>query len=156
MIEKNAIKQNYSLSQKELSTVDDYRKLRKTSVLTVMFTDIKGFTNLTETKGEVFSAKVRKIHNQLLIPIIEENNDGLIVKHIGDSIMSVFSEPSTAVARAIEINSKIIYMQKELLNILFSIMIIRKFHIKLKLKCRLPEKKLHLRNMNLLLTGRSN
>ena len=113
MVEKNDIKQNYSLSQKELSSVDNYRKLRETSVLTVMFTDIKGFTELTENKGEVFSAKVRKTHNELLIPIIEENNDGLIVKHIGDSIMAVFSEPSTAVARAIIIQQALNKFNKE-------------------------------------------
>ncbi len=103
MVEKNGIKQNYSLSQKELTSVDNYRKLRETSVLTVMFTDIKGFTQLTEEKGEIFSGQVRKTHNKILIPIIEENNDGLIVKHIGDSIMAVFSEPSTAVVQAIKI-----------------------------------------------------
>ncbi len=113
MVEKDNIKQNYSLSQKELSSVDNYRKLRETSVLTVMFTDIKGFTELTENKGEVFSAKVRKTHNDLLIPIIEDNNDGLIVKHIGDSIMAVFSEPSTAVARAIKIQQTLYKFNKE-------------------------------------------
>ena len=113
MIKENVIKQDYSLSQKELSSVDNYRKLRETSVLTVMFTDIKGFTELTENKGEVFSAKVRKTHNELLIPIIEENNDGLIVKHIGDSIMAVFSEPSTAVARAIIIQQALNKFNKE-------------------------------------------
>ena len=113
MVKKNIIEQNYSLSQKELSSVDNYRKLRETSVLTVMFTDIKGFTELTENKGEVFSAKVREIHNDLLIPIIEENNGGLIVKHIGDSIMAVFSEPSTAVARAIKIQQTLYKFNKE-------------------------------------------
>ena len=68
---ENGIKQNYSLSKKELISVDNYRKIRETSVLTVMFTDIKGFTDLTEEKGEIFSTKVRKIHNSILIPIIE-------------------------------------------------------------------------------------
>ena len=43
---ENGIKQNYSLSKKELISVDNYRKIRETSVLTVMFTDIKGFTDL--------------------------------------------------------------------------------------------------------------
>ena len=110
---KNGIKQNYSLSQKELKSVDNYRKLRETSVLTVMFTDIKGFTDITEEKGEIFSAKVRKTHNSILIPIIEENNEGLIVKHIGDSIMAVFSEPSTAVARAIKIQQALNKFNKQ-------------------------------------------
>ncbi|MCK4653378.1 MAG: hypothetical protein KAU01_02925, partial [Candidatus Cloacimonetes bacterium] len=103
MLENNGVLKNYSLSDKELSTVDKYRKLRETSVLTIMFTDIKGFTQLTEEKGESFSINIRQTHDSILVPIIEENNEGLIVKHIGDSIMAVFSEPSTAVARAIKI-----------------------------------------------------
>ena len=113
MVNKNSIKKNYSLSKKELISVDNYRKIRETSVLTVMFTDIKGFTDLTEEKGEIFSAKVRKTHNSILIPIIEENNEGLIVKHIGDSIMAVFSEPSTAVARAIKIQQALNRFNKQ-------------------------------------------
>ncbi len=110
---ENGIKQDYSLSKKELTSVDNYRKIRETSVLTVMFTDIKGFTGLTEEKGEIFSAKVRKTHNSILIPIIEENNEGLIVKHIGDSIMAVFSEPSTAVIRAIKIQQALNKFNKQ-------------------------------------------
>ena len=54
MLENSGILNNYSLSDKELSTVDKYRKLREKSVLTIMFTDIKGFTRLTEEKGESF------------------------------------------------------------------------------------------------------
>ncbi len=107
MLENNEILNNYSLSDKELSTVDKYRKLRETSVLTIMFTDIKGFTSLTEEKGESFSINIRQTHDSILVPIIEENNEGLIVKHIGDSIMAVFSEPSTAVARAIKIQQEL-------------------------------------------------
>ena len=110
---ENGIKQNYSLSKKELISVDNYRKIRETSVLTVMFTDIKGFTDLTEEKGEIFSTKVRKIHNSILIPIIEENSEGLIVKHIGDSIMAVFSEPSTAVIQAIKIQQALNKFNKQ-------------------------------------------
>lgn len=116
MSNENDIKQNYSLSQKEMTSVDNYRKLRETSVLTVMFTDIKGFTDLTEEKGEIFSTKVRKTHNNILIPIIEKNNEGLIVKHIGDSIMAVFSEPSTAVERAIKIQQELNKYNKQNLD----------------------------------------
>jgi len=113
MVDKNISSQDYSLSQKEILSIDNYRKVRETSVLTVMFTDIKGFTALTENKGEVFSEKVRNTHDDLLVPIIEENNEGLIVKHIGDSIMAVFSEPSTAVARAVKIQQTLHKFNKE-------------------------------------------
>ena len=107
MLENNEVLNKYLLSDKEISTVDKYRKLCETSVLTIMFTDIKGFTSLTEGKGESFSINIRQTHDSILVPIIEENNEGLIVKHIGDSIMAVFSEPSTAVAKAIKIQQEL-------------------------------------------------
>lgn len=92
-----------AISSVELDSVNRYRKLKDTSVLTIMFTDIKGFTRLTEEHGEQYSSLVREAHDRVLVPIIEENNGGLVVKHIGDAIMAVFSEPSTAVARALKI-----------------------------------------------------
>jgi len=92
-----------SLEQAELDQVDKFRKGRNTSVLTIMFTDIQGFTHLTEERGDSFSNGVRREHDSLLVPIIEREGAGRVIKHIGDAVMAVFSEPSTAVARALEI-----------------------------------------------------
>ncbi len=87
----------------ELNLVDRFRQSRNTSVLTIMFTDIQGFTRLTEERGDGFSNEMRRDHDSLLVPIIERDNAGRVIKHIGDAIMAVFSEPSTAVARCLEI-----------------------------------------------------
>ncbi len=95
------------ITKEEVSAVDKFRKLKDTSVLTIMFTDIKGFTRLSEEKGELYSHKILGLHNQLLVPAIEKHADGLIVKHIGDSIMAVFHEPSAAVAGALQIQENL-------------------------------------------------
>jgi class 3 adenylate cyclase len=91
------------IDDKELNLVDKFRQSRNTSVLTIMFTDIQGFTRLTEEKGDAFSNEVRRAHDGLLVPIIERDGSGRVIKHIGDAVMAVFAEPSTAVARALEI-----------------------------------------------------
>ena len=91
------------IDQNELNAVDKFRQSRNTSVLTIMFTDIQGFTRLTEERGDAYSNEVRKSHDGILVPIIERDGAGRVIKHIGDAIMAVFAEPSAAVARALEI-----------------------------------------------------
>src|SRR5208337_2315227 len=94
---------NLHIDEKELNLVDGFRQSRNTSVLTIMFTDIQGFTKLTEEKGDAFSNQVRQTHDSILVPVIEHEGAGRVIKHIGDAVMAVFSEPSTAVARSLEI-----------------------------------------------------
>src|SRR5271170_1220617 len=91
------------IDQSELNLVDGFRQSRNTSVLTIMFTDIQGFTRLTEERGDGFSNEVRRTHDGILVPVIERDGAGRVIKHIGDAVMAVFSEPSTAVARSLEI-----------------------------------------------------
>jgi class 3 adenylate cyclase len=91
------------IDETELTLVDRFRQSRNTSVLTIMFTDIQGFTKLTEERGDAFSNEVRQTHDSILVPVIERDGAGRVIKHIGDAVMAVFSEPSTAVARALEI-----------------------------------------------------
>ena len=95
------------LTSQELSSVERYRQLRQTSVLVILFTDIKGFTEITERRGERHALDLLKRHDEILVKAIEEDNGGLVVKHIGDSVMAVFSEPSTAVERALRIQERI-------------------------------------------------
>ncbi|MGA2142614.1 MAG: adenylate/guanylate cyclase domain-containing protein [Brevinematales bacterium] len=98
---------SFDLNQQEFTRVEQYRRLKETSVLVILFTDIKGFTKLTEEKGEQYSGMIRKYHDEILTGAIEENKIGLVVKHIGDSVMAVFSEPSSAVDAALKIQERI-------------------------------------------------
>jgi class 3 adenylate cyclase len=95
------------LTTQELSSVERYRQLRQTSVLVILFTDIKGFTEITERRGERYALELLKRHDEILVKTIEEDGGGLVVKHIGDSVMAVFSEPSTAVERALRIQERV-------------------------------------------------
>lgn len=100
-------KTDLNISQQELNSIDDFRKSQDTAVLTVMFTDIQGYTRLTETEGEVYSAELRKHHDDILKREVEKNNRGLIVKFIGDAVMAVFAEPSSAVETALDIQQSL-------------------------------------------------
>lgn len=105
--------QSVELSGQESTSLQDYISSHHTTVLTVMFTDIKGYTELTEEKGESYVEEIRRAHDVLLQGIIEEDNSGLILKHIGDSVMAVFAEPSRAVDRAILIQQKLVNFNRE-------------------------------------------
>jgi class 3 adenylate cyclase len=91
------------MSGLEQGKIKAYIQKHHTAMLTVMFTDIEGYTELTERQGDSYVAKLRQYHDELLKTIIEENDSGLVVKFIGDAVMAVFSEPSVGVKRAIDI-----------------------------------------------------
>ena len=43
--------ERYRISPDEIISVKDYIRRKNTAVLTTMFTDIEGFTTITETRG---------------------------------------------------------------------------------------------------------
>ena len=96
-----------NLNHQELKRVDEFRQSRKTAVLTILFTDIVGFTELIETAGEHKSQEIKQIHDELFIEIVTRDGAGEIVKQIGDSFLAIFSEPSTAVERSLEFQSEL-------------------------------------------------
>jgi class 3 adenylate cyclase len=102
-----AILSSLDLSNNEFLNIDEYRKKKNTAVLTIMFTDIQGFTALTETKGEAYVHGLHVEHDRILVETIEENNAGIVIKYIGDSIMAIFAEPTAAAEKALEIQRKL-------------------------------------------------
>lgn len=70
------------------------RRLQKN--LTVMFTDISGFTQHTEMISRDALMKRLETHNELLMPIVA-HFDGKIVKTIGDAFLITFESPTNAV-----------------------------------------------------------
>ena len=101
------------LDDGEIASIESFRRLKDTSVLTIMFTDIVGFTQLTDERGEHHSNEVRHLHDEVLEGAITEGAAGLVVKHIGDAIMAVFSEPSAAVEAALRIHERLEQLSEE-------------------------------------------
>ena len=90
----------------DLQLVETFRRRTDTSVLTIMFTDIEGFTALAESIGDQAVNELRRRHDELVRAAIESDGAGKVVKHIGDAVMAVFSEPSAAVERALAIQER--------------------------------------------------
>lgn len=78
----------------------------KTEHLTIMFTDIKGFTSKTSMSSRDQLDELLKIHDELIIPIFEKFN-GKVIKTIGDAFMVTFYSPTNAVLCGIKIQEKL-------------------------------------------------
>ena len=103
MSSKPASDVHQALTPTDLSPIDQFRSRHQTAVLVVLFTDLQGSTELAEKRGETYARSVRQNHDQMLREIIERDGAGTCIKNIGDALMCIFAEPTTAVERAIQI-----------------------------------------------------
>lgn len=71
-------------------------------VLTVMFTDLKGSTTITETEGDLAARKLIKEHNDIVNAAINDRH-GVLVKYIGDGTLSYFEDAQEALRAATDI-----------------------------------------------------
>lgn len=89
-----------------LEKAESYRQRKATSVLAIVFTDIANSTGLRESLGERPYEEIREAYDDAVNSIIEEDDDGVVVKGTGDGCLAVFAEPSTAVERCIRIQQE--------------------------------------------------
>lgn len=82
-----------------------------TVVRVIFFTDMKGSTALKEDLAERWDEhsfqRLRQEHDALLIECITRDQAGQIIKATGDGFLALFTKPSTAVERAMEIQEKL-------------------------------------------------
>lgn len=71
-----------------------YRKI------SVMFTDLKDSTAITEREGNLAARALMKRHNDIFFPIIQQNG-GVLVKTMGDGTLSYYETAQSAAATAI-------------------------------------------------------
>lgn len=70
--------------------------------LTIVFTDLEGFTRFTSREGDDAARTLLDRHHKTVGPLIRSRG-GRIVKKIGDGLLLTFSAPEAAVLAAIEI-----------------------------------------------------
>ncbi len=75
-------------------------------IVTLMFTDLKGSTSLTEREGDLAVRELMRTHNEILFPIIQKHS-GKLVKTMGDGTMSYFEDAQSAVLAGLEFQKTI-------------------------------------------------
>ena len=76
------------------------------STIAVMFTDIVGSTNMTQTHGDAAAQEVVRRHNRIVRAALTSYS-GREVKHTGDGIMASFANVANAVEAGIFIQRKV-------------------------------------------------
>ena len=76
------------------------------STIAVMFTDIVGSTNMTQTHGDAAAQEVVRRHNRIVRAALTQYH-GREVKHTGDGIMASFANVASAVEAGIYIQRKV-------------------------------------------------
>ncbi|MEE9250400.1 MAG: adenylate/guanylate cyclase domain-containing protein, partial [Alphaproteobacteria bacterium] len=74
--------------------------------VTLMFTDLKGSTAMYSRAGDASAYHRVREHFAFLARVVRENN-GAVVKTIGDAVMAAFSEPADGVRAALAIQRNI-------------------------------------------------
>jgi class 3 adenylate cyclase len=99
------------LTAKQLFTSQTFRDLYKTDTLdidqrlkiaslTVLFTDLKGSTELYERVGDLVAFDIVRRHFHVLGDVVKERG-GAVVKTIGDAVMATFPTPESGLAAAL-------------------------------------------------------
>jgi adenylate cyclase len=73
-----------------------------TQSLTVLFTDLEGFTQFNSRAGDEAAAEVLTRHHRVVGPVIRSRG-GKLVKRIGDGLLITFGEAAAGVHAAVEL-----------------------------------------------------
>jgi class 3 adenylate cyclase len=111
-LEKLTKKRRPFLNAKRLLSNQTFREIYRTDTLgvdqrlkitslTFLFTDLKGSTELYERVGDLVAFDLVREHFRTLNDIVA-NEDGAVVKTIGDAVMATFLTPDHALAAALK------------------------------------------------------
>jgi class 3 adenylate cyclase len=78
----------------------------KNRSLTIMFTDMQGFTPRTSSQSRAETMDLIHRHKDLLVPVVEQFG-GHLVKAIGDSFLVVFESPTDGVLAGVALQDRL-------------------------------------------------
>ncbi|HEY1653180.1 MAG TPA: adenylate/guanylate cyclase domain-containing protein [Acidimicrobiales bacterium] len=72
--------------------------------LTVVFTDLEGFTAYTDAHGDAAALALIDAHHELATPMVRRWR-GRIVKHLGDGLLCTFPKPASGLRAALDLQA---------------------------------------------------
>jgi len=70
--------------------------------MTVVFTDLEGFTSYTDERGDAAALALLQEHHRLAGPVVRRNG-GRIVKYLGDGLLCTFHDPQGGLRAGVEL-----------------------------------------------------
>ncbi|CAA7622738.1 conserved hypothetical protein [Candidatus Terasakiella magnetica] len=80
---------------------------KKASIMTVMFTDMVGSTDLTQARGDAAAQEIVRKHNAIVRTVLSQFA-GKEIKHTGDGIMASFASAANAVEATVQIQRQVL------------------------------------------------
>lgn len=70
--------------------------------VTILFTDICGYTEYVDRSGDINGRALLLKHNRIVLPLIEKHG-GKVIEIVGDAVMAAFSSPKDAIESSVAI-----------------------------------------------------
>ena len=75
--------------------------------VSIMFSDICGYTQYIDKRGDIQGRTLLVIHNRIVLPVIDQHQ-GKVIEIIGDGVMASFENPIAAVKAAVAIQEALL------------------------------------------------
>lgn len=85
--------------------VEEFRSRHRTGVLTLLFTDMVGSTELKQQLGDTLGTAIIDQHQEIVRDVLKLFSDGEEISTAGDSFFIAFTRPSDAVRFCLLLNS---------------------------------------------------
>lgn len=95
------------ITEDACNKADTYRKLSRTCMLTITFSDVVGYTALCENRAEPAVRESLRNLEAIAEFVIEEEGGGRILKWIGDAVLSAFADPVSAVNATVGLHRRV-------------------------------------------------
>ncbi len=98
--------------ERTLDSVTDFENYfsQMTRITVIMFADLVGSTNIKESSGFFEGLHITRLHNEIITQCIRDNQ-GTVVKYIGDCVMSRFDYESADAVNCNAINTAILIQE---------------------------------------------
>jgi class 3 adenylate cyclase/tetratricopeptide (TPR) repeat protein len=99
---RGPVSKNVTDILKERDRLDQILQQEYRKEVTIVLTDICGYTSYIDTRGDISGRGMLLKHNEILLPEIKKHH-GKVVEMVGDAVMASFSSQSDAVKAAVAI-----------------------------------------------------
>jgi class 3 adenylate cyclase/CHAT domain-containing protein/tetratricopeptide (TPR) repeat protein len=110
--ETNPRPKNIEEVMHERQRLDKILKKDFTKKMTILFTDVCGYTKFMDTRGDVAGRAWMQNHHDIVLPLIEEHG-GRVLDIMGDGVMASFESTLSAVKAAVAIQKGLNEYNKE-------------------------------------------
>ena len=93
---------SFGLSALQLLAPGDGRQDGPVEAISVVFTDLEGFTAFTAAHGDAAATDLLARHHRAVGPVVRRRG-GRVVKRLGDGLLLCFPDPQQAVAAAVDL-----------------------------------------------------